>query len=151
MKVRELMTREVATCERTASLAEAARLMWERDCGVIPVTERDGTLCGVVTDRDLCMASYLRGQGLHDLRVAQTMSPEVHAVHEDDAVVKAHQLMRKQQVRRLPVVDGQGRVRGILSLNDIALKAAVSNDTKAEVEVARTLSSICRHREPAPA
>jgi CBS domain-containing protein len=143
MKVKELMRREVATCGREATLADAARMMGERHCGVVPVTEGDGRLCGVVTDRDLCMAAYRHGKSLAQLHLAAVMSPSVHTLREDDDLSKAHQVMRKQHVRRLPVLDGQGHLAGILSLDDLA---SASEDSRSSEEVTRTLGAIMRHR-----
>jgi CBS domain-containing protein len=144
-KVRDVMTRDVATCAPDASLAEAARVMWVRDCGFVPVTEgATGPLCGVVTDRDACMAAYTQGKALSDISVRTAMATDVATVREDESLARAHALMRDRRVRRLPVVDSDRRVVGVLSLNDVARHAARENE---RADLAQTLGEVCRHRE----
>jgi CBS domain-containing protein len=141
------MTRDVATCAPDGTLAEAARVMWTRDCGFVPVTEAvTGRLCGVVTDRDACMAAYTQGKPLAEIPVRTAMASDVAAVREEDPLSRAHALMRRRRVRRVPVVDERRRVVGVLSLNDVAVRAAAHERERADV--AATLGEICRHREP---
>lgn len=154
MKARNLMTREVATCRPEDAMAVAARIMWERDCGVVPVVDGDGRVVGVVTDRDLCMASYMRNEPLSRMLVRDAMAKEVFTCREEDDEAALHAAMREHQVRRLPVVDEEGRMQGIVSLNNLALQAAVAKGGAAEKrqrEIARTLTEISRHREVAAA
>jgi CBS domain-containing protein len=151
MDVETLMTRDVGYCAPDDAMATAARIMWERDCGIVPVVDPGtGRLVGVVTDRDLCMAAYTRDERLSRMRVREAMSARVFTCHPHEEVAAAHDRMRANQVRRLPVVDGEERLVGILSLNDLACHAASPAATRAEKrEVAETLASICRHREKA--
>jgi CBS-domain-containing membrane protein len=120
MRVRDLMTRDVATCGRGDSLAWAAQLMWDHDCGVVPVIDPERRVVAMLTDRDICMAAWSKGRPLADLRVADAASRSLHTIGEDDPIELAEARMRAQQVRRLPVVDGTGHLLGILSLNDVA-------------------------------
>jgi CBS domain-containing protein len=144
--VRDVMTRDVATCSPDASLTEAARVMWVRDCGFVPVTEGEsGPLCGVVTDRDVCMAAYTQGKTLSEIPVRTAMATHVATVREEESLSRAHALMRERHVRRLPVVDADRRVVGVLSLNDVALHAAARPNERADV--AQTLGEVCRHRD----
>jgi CBS domain-containing protein len=148
--VRDVMTRAVATCTPDAPLAQAAGIMWGRDCGFVPVTDVEtGALLGVVTDRDACMAAYIQGHALADIPVHTAMTRDVATVREDEPLWHAHALMRERQVRRLPVVDEARRVVGVVSLNDVALHA-VSREGE-RVDVATTLGEVCRHRDPRPA
>jgi CBS domain-containing protein len=142
--VSDLMTRDVATCAPEATLFDAAKIMWLRDCGFVPVTDDAGVLRGVLTDRDACMAAYTRGLALDQIRVATAMSSDVAVVHEGDSLVRAHELMRGRQVRRLPVIDARHRVVGVLSINDVALHARLHE--REERDVAETLSAVCSHR-----
>ncbi len=150
MKVNELMTRDVATCRLNAPLSEACRIMWEHDLGFVPATDEDGLLQGVVTDRDACMAAYTQGRPLGEIPTAVAMSDGVQSCGADDELSAAHELMRKFQVRRLPVTDAGGRLVGVLSLNDLALagQQGGKNDSKVTREVARTLGAVCEHRMP---
>jgi CBS domain-containing protein len=146
--VADVMSRDVATCSPDAMLAEAARIMWDRDCGFVPVTDAaSGTLRGVVTDRDACMASLTQGRALRDLPVRTAMARSVVTASPEDSLVRAHVLMRERRVRRLPVVDSRGRVVGVLSLNDIARHAREAEAVAERRDVAATLAEVCRHRE----
>jgi CBS domain-containing protein len=122
MKVEQLMTREVKVCKADETLSRAAQLMWERDCGFIPViaSSGDGALVGVVTDRDIAMATYTQGKPPLAIPLSSVMARKPITCHIEDDIAQAEALMRTSQVRRLPVVDLNGRVVGILSLNDIA-------------------------------
>jgi len=123
MEVRELMTREVRTCRAEDSVNEAARIMWESDCGSVPVVDTGSRLVGMVTDRDVCMAAYTQGQRLDAIPVASAMSTQVYTCRPSDGLAHVAGIMRDEQVRRLPVVDADGRLVGILSLNDLARRA----------------------------
>src|SRR4051812_27450098 len=113
--VRALATTQVHTCSAEDSLARAAELMWEHDCGVVPVTQ-DSRVVGLVTDRDICMATYTQGRPPAEIRVGDVMSKGVHACSPDDSVASALSQMAAKRVRRLPVIDSDGRLIGILAL-----------------------------------
>jgi CBS domain-containing protein len=156
MDVSEIMTTEVFTCGGDDSLERAAQLMWDHDCGCIPVVQNDGQVIGLVTDRDACMAAYTTGRSLGDLRVSDAISREILSCAPADSVTDAAALMRTNQIRRLPVVN-DGRLVGILSLNDIALAAArgptrMGRGKTGPAQVGETLAAIGAHRcEPAVA
>jgi CBS domain-containing protein len=150
MKAKDLMTRDVATCRPEDPMAAAARIMWERDCGIVPVVDADGRPVGVVTDRDLCMASFTRNEPLSRMSVRDAMPKEVFTCREDDDEAAVHEAMREHQVRRLAVVDALGRLRGVVSLNDLILRVGTKDvaDTRQRGrELMRTLMGISRHRE----
>jgi CBS domain-containing protein len=150
--VADVMTRDVATCSPEASLADAARLMWDRDCGFVPVTATPlAKLRGVVTDRDACMASLTQGRALHQIPVRVAMTTKVVTVRPEEPLTRAHALMRENQVRRLPVVDAEDRLVGVLSLNDVARHAGKPEAGAERRDVAATLSEICRPHELARA
>ena len=147
MKVREIMTKDVRTCRPDTSLAEAVRLMWEKDCGVLPVVTADGKVTGMITDRDICVAIATRGQTADRILVSGVIGPKVCNCAQDDDATVALQTMKSQRIRRLAVVDSQGRLKGILSLSDIVTHAGATLST----EIVNTLASICEHRKPATA
>lgn len=120
MRVQELMTLAPWTCRATDSATIAAQMMWDRDCGIVPVLGEDGHLAGVVTDRDLCMAAYFQDRPLSQISVASAMSSDVFTCRPGDPVSDAERLMRQKQVKRLPVVDDHGWLAGMLSLSDVA-------------------------------
>jgi CBS domain-containing protein len=119
MIVESLMTRDVESARPDSTLAEAAAVMWRRDCGIVPVVEEGGGVVGVITDRDICMALSMRGQRASEVRVAEVMARAVETCTPVDDVREALEAMARRQVRRLPVVDSRGRLVGVLSLNDI--------------------------------
>ena len=120
MNVRDLMTTEVGTCRAFDGADRAARIMWESDCGAVPVLDQAGSVVAMVTDRDLCMAALLQGRPLSEIRVSSAMSRELFSCRPDDDLSQAESVMRIRKVRRLPVVDVEGRLLGILSLSDLA-------------------------------
>jgi CBS domain-containing protein len=120
MKVRELMVRDVKTCRAEDDLDRAARIMWEADCGIVPVIDASGLVRGMITDRDVCMAAYTKGRALRQIRVGEVMASRVHAASPEDTLETAMSILRTGRVRRLPVVDADGKLMGILSMNDLA-------------------------------
>jgi CBS domain-containing protein len=126
MKIREVMTPDPRACGVNDSANDAAHVMWEHDCGVVPVVDSSGNVSGVVTDRDLCMAAHFRGQPLSEIRLADIMTPQPATCAVDDDLTDAERLMQERQVRRLPVVDRNGGLVGIVSLADLT-RAVKSN------------------------
>jgi CBS-domain-containing membrane protein len=156
MRVEKLMVKEVRSCTPSSDLNEAARIMWETDCGFVPVVEEgaSGRVVGVLTDRDLCMASYTRGGNLKQIRVEDAMAREVLSCRPEDQLEEATATMRAAQVRRLPVVDEARGLIGVISLSDIAREAARQRSRKRPSvrpgEVADLLATICQpHTRPA--
>jgi CBS-domain-containing membrane protein len=149
LRVRDVMSTDVATCRATDSDQHAAQLMWDRDCGVVPVVDDREHAIGVVTDRDLCMASLTKGRSLAGLAVGEAMSGQVHACEADDALEDALGLMRRHRVRRLPVLDADRRVVGMLSLNDLvlAVEDGGRRDRKSLLDgLLLTLGAVSAHR-----
>jgi CBS domain-containing protein len=152
MKVSEIMTTEVACCRPTDSNSRAAQLLWEHDCGVLPVVDEDRRIVGMVSDRDLCMAAYTRGRKLADIEVQDVMSWDVCGCAEQDSLPQALDLMRRGQVRRLPVLDAQRRVVGILSVNDVVRVLCTIGEWRKRKPLVEaliaSLESIGEHRDP---
>lgn len=146
MHIKEIMSQPPVTCPVDYTLDVAARLMWEFDCGVIPIVDADGRLTGVVTDRDICMAALSQGKPLHELPIARTMSPHPVACHVDDSVESVEQLMRDAQIRRVPVVDVDRRPIGVVALNDLVRLAAHARKSGVDREFVETMAAVCRPR-----
>jgi CBS domain-containing protein len=148
MKVREIMASQPITCSPKDKLATAAMQMWNQDCGVLPVVD-DGRLRGVVTDRDICMALTFKSASPSAVTVAEVIAGHpVYSCSPEDDVSEALKTMRDRQVHRLPVVD-DGRLQGLLSINDVALAAHETEGTKdwpTYGEVVGALQGICSHR-----
>lgn len=119
MKVEQLMTRAPRTCTTTDTLHRVANSLWEGDCGVIPIVDAHGRLRGMLTDRDVCMASYTQGRALHEIQAEQVMSKMIFTLAPGDAIPTAVALFRERKVRRAPVVDDSGTLVGILSISDL--------------------------------
>lgn len=151
MKVEQIMTRNVKTCRPEDTLETAAQMMWDGDCGFVPVEGEGSQLAGVITDRDICMAALFAREPLANLEVGKAMSREVCSCRSYDSIDVAEKLMQARQVHRLPVTDAGGQLVGVLSLNDITLAAAMEEGKTGEREVplesvAKTLAAICEHR-----
>ncbi len=151
MIVERIMTRELACCGPNDTLERAAQLMWDHDCGILPVID-GGRLVGVVTDRDACMAAYTKGQPLASIRTGDVMSRHVRTCRPDDELSTVEQRMRLYRVRRMPVVEGE-RVVGMVSLNDLALAADRGHGKHgfpSAEDVVHTLAAICERASEAP-
>jgi CBS domain-containing protein len=146
MKARDMMTSGVLTCRPHDPLSDAAKIMWEHDCGVVPVVDETGRLVGVVTDRDACMAAYTQGKALTELTVASAMCESPQCCRDDEDLSDVESTMALHQVRRVPVVDAENRVVGILSINDLAVHALQSQDPREKIALAETLGQISLHR-----
>lgn len=120
--VRDVMTRNPRTVAPDATVREAARTMREEDAGIMPVVQ-DGRVIGVVTDRDLAMRVLAEGRNPDQTRVSEVMSSDVHVCTPDDRLVEAVRIMGEENVRRLPVVDRDDHLKGILSMTDVAREA----------------------------
>ena len=152
MKVQTYMTPDVRCIRIQESLQDAAKIMWEADCGALPVLNNEGQVAGMITDRDIAMAGFIQGKSLKDILVSETMSKSLISIKADDDLAAAEKLMQSKQLRRLPVLDSKKKLVGILSLNDIATayKKYSGRQVKAD-EVADTLASVCTHRTLAKA
>jgi len=140
MKVQDIMTTEVSCCDPETNVAAAAELMWTRNCGALPVVENEGRLAGIVTDRDLFIALGTNNRNAGDLPVGALMKKEVSTCAPGDDIRIALQTMAHHQVQRLPVVDATGALKGILSIDDIALRADA--DGLSSGDVLKTIKAI---------
>jgi len=151
MKVQDLMTYNVQTCSPETNLAAVASMMWENDCGVLPVVDEQAKPVGILTDRDIAIPLGTRNQQASEIQAADVMSHTLHSVVPSDDIHTALKLMRRERVHRLPVLDDKGNVAGMLSLNDVALEAHPIG-TKAPglnyEDVVGTLKALCEHRHP---
>ena len=156
LRCRDIMTRDVTVAARDTTLEEVARMMRDEDTGVIPVVEQgetpsdsvtevqrvpartaaNGRLVGLITDRDIVVRAIAEGSDARATRAEEVMTAELHTVRPNDRVIEAIRKMGDRQVRRLPVVDREGNLRGIISMADIAL------ETEADRELGEALEEI---------
>ena len=153
MRVQELMQKEVKACKATDNVNAAAKLMWDFGCGTLPVLDKDEKVIGMITDRDICMAAYTQGRALTDIPVASCMSKSVFAAKPTDELGVAEQLMRTNRVRRIPVVNDEATLVGLVTLDDLARRVNGGKDQPpvTEKEVAQTYAGICCREAPAKA
>jgi len=121
MNVREIMTPDVVIASPDDTLQHAAELMADIDAGVLPVGEND-RLVGMLTDRDITVRAVATGKSPGECKVRDVMSPDIKYVYEDESIEDAARNMSALQVRRLPVLNRDKRLVGIVSLGDLALK-----------------------------
>jgi CBS domain-containing protein len=150
MRVQDIMTKDVNSCGPESDLAAAAMIMWKRDCGSVPVVDAERKVIGMITDRDICMAVSTRNKLASEIKVGEVISGRVFACAPDDRIRDAMETMQSAQLRRLPVVDNDGVLQGILSINDLVLHSDQGRSKKhiAHRDVMATLKILSEHRAP---
>ena len=140
MKAREIMTKNPSTVSPETRIQDAARMMKDQNVGILPVVETTGsaTLVGVITDRDIAVRCVAEGHDSSKCAVKEAMSTGVATAREDDDVDSVMDLMGREQVRRIPVVDERGTLVGIVAQADLA------RDAKNEKKVEKTVEQISR-------
>lgn len=138
-RVRDAMTRNPSTVTQDDTLRRAAELMVECDCGAIPVVDGRRVI-GIITDRDIVIRAVARGEDPQSIRVQEAMSEGIECVYEEDSVDRAFDLMSRHQIRRLPVLNANDELIGMLAQADLAL------DTGEEQRVGETVEEISEPR-----
>ena len=123
MNVQALMNSNVKYAGTDASVADVITVMEKNACGAVPIVNAQNKVVGMITDRDICLALGRRSLPAAEIPVAEVMSRRVYACGPDEEVLAALQTMENKKVRRLPVIDGNGQLVGILSMDDIVLHA----------------------------
>ena len=121
MYVREVMTPDVVIASPEDTLQRAAEMMVDIDAGVLPVGEND-RLVGILTDRDITVRAVAAGKEPAECKVREVMSPDIKYIYDDELIEDAARNMTQLQVRRLPVLNREKRLVGIVLLGDLALK-----------------------------
>ena len=140
--IRDIMTREVESAQPDMTIQDAARMMKSRDIGSLPVCEGRKVI-GVVTDRDITIRGVADGRAPGSTRVEEVMSRQVFSVKEDARLVEAERLMHDQQLRRLPVVNGEGDLVGYLALAKLAR-------TESAEQAGKVIQGVSQTSKPAP-
>jgi CBS domain-containing protein len=117
------MNRAPVTCAPSDSLQKVASLMDENEVGMVIVADENDLLCGVITDRDVCMAAYVHNERLKRITASTAVSEKTYSLRGDDDLATAQQMMREHLIRRIPIVDADDRVIGVLSIDDLARAA----------------------------
>lgn len=152
MKVRDVMTRNEFRCGPGTDLAAVAMIMWDNDCGTVPVVDGEGKAIGMITDRDICMAVATQHRPASEIPVSKVFSGKLYTCGPGDSITVALKIMEREKVRRLPVIGATGALEGILSINDIVRHVEAKKGRKTQgpscEEVIQALKAICAHREP---
>jgi CBS domain-containing protein len=127
MKIKHVMTKDPTCCVPSDTAQRAARIMRDEDTGVVPIIENEQSrkVVGIVTDRDLCMNIVAEGRDPRTTQVHESMTTTVVGCSPQDSVDKATELMRENQIRRIPVIDDQHQLVGIVAMADIVSRAAL--------------------------
>ncbi len=148
--VHDAMRTRVHVCAPEDTLARAAQLMWEKDLGCLPVCGPGRKALAMLTDRDISMAAFMQWKHLAETSVESAMSRGLCACSPDDELGRAESIMRANQVRRLPVVDAQGVLVGLLSLGDVARyvrqRSPRGDGSLTQQRLAETFAAICEPR-----
>lgn len=156
MKVRDIMTKQAVFCVLDATLAVAADLMQENGCGFLPVVGEGGNVIGAITDRDICIALGTRNRKPTDVQVRDVMLPKQYTFPKlftctpDDDIHNVLTTMRIEQIRRVPVINREGGLVGVLSMDDMMLRAcsgAGKRDLSCK-DVVEAYQAICNHPIP---
>jgi CBS domain-containing protein len=152
MKVRDVMMRTPASCRPETNLGAAAEILWNRNCGFLPVVNAQGKVIGVLTDRDICIALGTRNRLPGEITVGEVISGKVFACRPDDDLRAALAIMGQEKVRRLPVISGDGKLEGILSMDDVVLHAEAGGPGRpselSHEDVAITLKKLYQPQVP---
>ena len=148
MRVEQLLTKDVRACSPSHPLNCAAQILWESDCGIVPVVSEDGDgrVVGTLTDRDICMAAYTQGKPLYEISVDSAMAHKLYSCRPATTLDEAMGTMQAAQVRRLVVVDEGGQLLGMVSLADLAREAKANGGPAGMALVGETFAAVTRPR-----
>lgn len=150
MKAKELMIKTVHSVNVDQNLQDAAQLMWEKDCGWAPVIDENGKVQATITDRDIAMAAYLNNARLADIPLHKAQSKSLVTCSQSDDISAIEKIMQSHQLRRLPVVDRNGKLVGLIALNDIAIAYRSGKNGIDAKGLSDTLAAICSHQHVSP-
>ena len=148
MKVRDIMSTNAVSCRPDTNLAAVGALMWEHDCGLIPVVDEAEQVTGVITDRDICIALSTRDRQPSKITAREITAAPAFVCSPDDDIQTALITMSRQRLHRLPVVNRERGLVGLLSINDVLLHAERSLGKEPGIsyeDVVQTLQAICTH------
>lgn len=152
MKVKDVMMRTPAFCSPETNLGAAIEMLWTRNCGMLPIVDAKKKVIAVVTDRDLCVALGTRNRLPGQIAVGEVASGEAYTCCDEDDIHEALQEMARNRVRRLPVINKEGVLEGILSMDDVVLHAVAGawgrSAELSDEDVVKTLRQIYGPRLP---
>ena len=137
MKCRDIMTKYVRMCKPECSVKDAAQIMKEVNAGVVPVVNENDEILGILTDRDITLYTVAESKDPETTKVQEFMTKSVITAHPDDDLDDAIKKMEEYKIRRIPIVDNNNKVVGIISLGDVAV---LSNEEHEIFEALETIS-----------
>lgn len=141
MKVKKIMTADAGFCFAEENLSKAVQIMWQRDCGIVPVVSAEMKVVGMLTDRDIAIAASFRDQKPSEIIIGEVIGIRVFTCFETDDAEDVLKKMRRARVKRIAVTDKNGALAGIVSIADLMLKAP-----KLKKKTYSTLKSIVKPR-----
>lgn len=142
MKCRDVMTKQVKTCKTDSTAKNALRIMHDWECGVVPVVDEHNKLAGIVTDRDIAIYTGQRDQRPAEILLNEFMTKPVLTCHANDHINTAIEKMKEYKIRRVPIVDDDNHVVGLISLGDVAVITHEEHETfEALEEISSPVSS----------
>ncbi len=152
MQVKEIMTSDVSFCGPKANLADVATAMWDKDCGSIPIVDQNKKVVGIITDRDICMTVVFKNKPANEIIAEELIGGLVRVCSPEDDVEMALAVMKHAQLRRLPVVDKDGTLCGIISISDAIRHAGKGEKKSKRVSGKKVLQSLrgisCKNSTP---
>ncbi len=153
MRVKDVMTGTPYYCGLGSNLGSAVELMWNGNCGFLPVVDVEGKVAGVITDRDICIALATRGRPAGEITVEEVMTRNLFSCKPEEDIHTALQTMRDAKVRRLPVIARDSGLVGIVSMDDLVMHAEPRGMGKAPElsceEVVKAYQAVMQRRSPA--
>jgi CBS domain-containing protein len=149
MNIDSIMEKEVVTCGPEDTLESAAILMWNNACGAVPIVSEDGRALGLITDRDIAMASALQHKPLWQIKAQEVCGDRgIVACQRNATADEALQKMGENGVRRLLVLDSEGRLEGLISMDDAICEARRDGDGAGIgfSQLVPALQEVCRHQ-----
>lgn len=135
------MKKRVGFCRPQDGLTEAAKIMWQKDCGVVPVVDEKKKVIGMITDRDICIAVASREQLASQIKAGELIKgKKVISCSADEKIEAALRKMKRNSIKRLPIVGEKGELVGILSITDLLL--TVRKNKKLKKQIYSTLKAI---------
>lgn len=141
MRVSDVMVRTAATCRPETNLGEAVEIMWIRNCGILPIVDEQAKVTGVITDRDVSVALGTRNRLPGEIKVKDVAGPHLYSCKPEDDLRSALHTMASGRVRRLPVINAEGHLQGILSMDDVVLHAETAN-RNSEVSAEKVVNTL---------
>ncbi|MGM1048972.1 MAG: CBS domain-containing protein [Bacillota bacterium] len=129
MQIIEVMTRQVQTCQTSDPVEKAAKIMEQGNVGAVPIVDQAGRLTGIMTDRDIVLRGVAKNKDLKMTTCQELMTGEVKCCEPHTEIHEAANMLAQHQIRRLPVVDNQGRLVGICAIGDLAVRDIYINES----------------------